>query len=67
MRHKSLFISKFYFRQVKMLCLHLNSKLGTLFAPRAALVLENAILGNVYYHFCTFALDVFRGKVYEHS
>ena len=38
--HKSFFISKFYFSQVKILYLHLNPKLGTLFAPRETLVLE---------------------------
>ena len=38
--HKSIFISKFYFPQVKILYLHLNTKLGTLFAPHETLVLE---------------------------
>ena len=38
--HKSLFISKFYFPQVKILYLYLNPKFGIFFAPRETLVLE---------------------------
>ena len=38
--HKSLFMSKFYFPKVKILYLHLDPKLGTIFAPRETLVLE---------------------------
>ena len=38
--HKNIFISKFYFTQVKILYLHLDPKLDTIFAPRETLVLE---------------------------
>ena len=38
--HKSLFISKFYFPQVKVLYLHLDPKLDIIFAPHETLVLE---------------------------
>ena len=38
--HKSLFISKFYFPQVKILYLHLDPKLSNIFAPHKTLVLE---------------------------
>ena len=38
--YKSLFISKFYFSQVKILYLHPEPKLGNIFAPRETLVLE---------------------------
>ena len=38
--HKSLFISTFYYPQVKILYLHLDPKLGTIFAPHETLVLE---------------------------
>ena len=38
--HKSLFVSKFYISQVKILYLHLELKFGTIFTPRKTLVLE---------------------------
>ena len=46
MGHKSFFMSKFYFPQMKILYLHLNLKLGTLFAHRKTLVLEMQFLGG---------------------
>ena len=38
--HKSLFVSKFYLPKVKILYLHPDLKLGTIFAPHETLVLE---------------------------
>ena len=35
---ESVFVSKFYFPQIKILYLHLNPKLNTLFTPRETLV-----------------------------
>ena len=38
--HKSLFVSKFYFPQLKILYLHPEPKLSTIFAYRETLVLD---------------------------
>ena len=64
--YKSLFTSKFYFPQVKIIYLHMDHKLGTLFAPRETLVLETQFLVKFSITFAPSPLKINKNNNYIH-